>query len=92
MKVIYTNPAVGVDNVLSSDLFVDGPGNNDAYGHVELDVAPGPSQFSGPLTSLRRDRPVQRVPRDVNVTCDQPNGTPCAWDGTYSFTPPGHDQ
>ena len=27
----------------------------------------------------------------INVDCT-PHGSPCTWDGTYNFTPPGHDQ
>jgi hypothetical protein len=91
MNVVYTNPAV-VANVLSSDLFVDGPGNNDAHGHVALDVTPGPTQFSGPLTFSGGTGRFRGFHATVFVTCTLPAGSPCAWDGTYSFTPPGHDK
>jgi hypothetical protein len=90
MKVIYTNPAVK-NGVLSSDLYVDGPGNNDAYGHVALDVTPGPAQFSGPLTFSGGTGRFSGFHADITVTCTLPAGSPCAWDGPYSFTPPGHD-
>jgi hypothetical protein len=92
MDVVYTDLTVGVDNVLRSHLFIDGPGNNDAYGYVELDVAPGPNQFSGPLHLSGGTGRFSGFHADVDVTCDQPNGTPCVWDGTFSFTPPGHDK
>ena len=91
MKVIYTNPAV-VGTVLSSDLYVDGPGNNDAYGHVDLNVAPGPTRFSGPLTLSGGTGRFSGFHADITVTCTLPLGTPCAWDGPYRFTPPGHDK
>ena len=66
MKVVYTNPHV-VGTVLSSDLYVDGPGNNDAYGHVDLDLAPGRT-VRRTAHVLRRDRPVQRVPREPSTS------------------------
>ena len=90
-KVIYTNPAV-VGTVLSSDLYVDGPGNNDAYGHVDLNVAPGPTQWSGPLTFTSGTGRFSGFHATLRVTCAIPAGSPCAWDGPYSFTPPGHDK
>ena len=93
MKVIYTNPTVSGSTppVLSSDLYVDGPGNNDAYGHVALDVTPGPAQYSGPLTFSGGTGRFSGFHADITVTCTLPAGSPCAWDGPYSFTPPGHD-
>jgi hypothetical protein len=86
MNVVYTN--LHIENgVVISDLFVDGPGNNDAYGHVDLTIA----TWSGPLTFSGGTGRFRGFHAAVTVTCDQPNGTPCSWDGTYSFTPPGHD-
>ncbi len=55
MNVVYTDLTVGVDNVLRSHLFIDGPGNNDAHGYVELDVAPGPT--SSAARSISRAGP-----------------------------------
>jgi hypothetical protein len=89
-KVIYANPAVS-NGVLSSNLYVDGPGNNDAYGHVALDVAPGPNQWSGPIVFTSGTGRFSGFHASLWVTCAIPAGTPCAWDGPYSFTPPGHD-
>ena len=88
MKVIYTNPAV-VGGVLSSDLYVDGPGNNDAYGHVALT-----SRGRLPARSRSPAGPAGSAGSTpcVTVTCTLPAGSPCAWDGPYSFTPPGHDK
>jgi hypothetical protein len=92
MKVIYTNPAVaGTPPVLSSDLYVDGPGNNDAYGHVALNVAPGATQFTGPLTFSGGTGQFRGFHAILWVTCAIPAGTPCAWDGPYIFIGPGHD-
>ena len=87
MKVIYTYPAV-VAAVLSSDLFVDGPGNNDAYGHVALTLG----TCTGPLTFSGGTGRFSGFHATVTVTCTLPAGSPCAWDGPYSFTPPGHDK
>jgi hypothetical protein len=93
MKVIYTNPAVA-NGELSSDLYVDGPGNNDAYGHVDLNVDPKSSVplFSGPLTLSGGTGRFSGFHATIHVTCTLPAGSPCAWDGPYSFTPPGHDK
>ena len=82
-KVIYTNPAV-VGTVLSSDLYVDGPGNNDAYGHVDLTLG----TFTGQLTLSGGTGRFSGFQAKVNVTC----AATCTWDGSYSFTPPGHDK
>ena len=51
---------IGSTTRVDSDLFLDGPGNNDAYGHVELSSR---VTVYRPAHVLRRDRPVQRVPR-----------------------------
>jgi hypothetical protein len=93
MKVVYTNPAVA-NGVLSSDLYVDGPGNNDAYGHVDLNVDPkSPAPlYSGPLTLSGGTGRFSGFQARVAVTCTLPAGSPCAWDGPYGFTPPGHDK
>ena len=46
MKVIYTNAAEIHRRAWTADLVLDGPGNNDAYGHVTLNLLTG----TGPLT------------------------------------------
>jgi hypothetical protein len=69
---------------LNSDLIIDGPGNNVAYGHVALDLSNGTGvvTLSGGTGEFRGFR--ARV--DVS-----PLGWPdVAWDGEYSFDPPGH--
>jgi hypothetical protein len=87
MHVVYTNPQFDNNGVLHSDLFIDGPGHNDAYGHVDLNTASwtGPLTFSGGTGRFRGFR------ARIAVTCAL-GGSPCAWDGPYSFTPPGHDK
>jgi hypothetical protein len=83
MKVIYASAADFTTLTLDSDLVLAGPGNNDAYGHVVLDLSTG-------LGTLRFTGGTGRFSgfqADVNVTC----AATCAWDGSYSFTPPGHD-
>ena len=83
MKVVYTNPAV-VGNVLNSDLVVDGPGNNDAYGHVDAQCRSQPwTQYSGPLTFSGGTGRFSGFHADLWVTCTLPAGSPCAWDGLY---------
>ena len=79
MKVIYTSAAgaTGVD----SDLVLDGPGNNDAYGHVTLSFATG----TGVVTLSGWTGRFSGFHARVAVTY---NGV-WHWDGTYSFTPPG---
>jgi hypothetical protein len=85
-KVIYASAAgaTGID----SNLVLDGPDDNDAYGHVTLSFltlngvvtfSGGTGRFSGFHASVA-----------VTYHGDDPNH-PWHWDGTYSFTPPGHD-
>ena len=92
MNVVYTNPAVDNNGVLISDLFVDGPGNNDAYGRVALDVNPmSPTLFIGSITFSGGTGRFSGFHANITVDC-RPAGSPCTWDGPYSFTPPGHDK
>ena len=56
MRVVYAS-AAGASG-LDSDLVLDGPGNNDAFGHVTLDA----QTLSGEVT-FSGDRAVQWVPR-----------------------------
>ena len=87
MKVIYASaPAF---NCLCSDLVLDGPGNNDAYGHVTLDLqtfpgVPGSLTFSGGTGRFRGFH--------ANVAVTVTSDGVWHWDGTYRFTPPGHDR
>jgi len=85
MRVVYAS-AAGADS-LDSDLVLDGPGNNNALGHVTLDFATlsGVVTFAGGTGRFRGFR------ASVDVTFDAGSGL-WRWDGTYSFTPPGHDR
>ena len=71
---------------LDSDLVLDGPGNNDAYGHVVLDLSTG----LGLLTFTGGTGRFSGFHAAVGQRHAPP--PPCAWDGSYSFTPPGHDK
>jgi hypothetical protein len=84
MKVIYASAADFTTLTLDSNLVLDGPGNNDAYGHVVLDLSTGLGilRFTGGTGRF------SGFQANVNVTC----AATCAWDGSYSFTPPGHEQ
>jgi hypothetical protein len=88
MKVVYTNAADFITMTLDTDVVLDGPGNNNAYGHVVLDLHTftGVITFSGGTGRFRGFHT-----GDLAVTC-APGGSPCAWDGPYSFAPPGRDK
>jgi hypothetical protein len=88
MKVVYASAPNFVTLTVDSDLVLDGPGNNDAYGHVVLDLQTfdGKVRLSGGTGRFRGFHAI------VDVACVSPAGSPCTWDGTYSFTPPGHDR
>ncbi len=72
---------------MDSDLVLDGPGNNDAYGHVTLDLPTG----TGAVTFSGGTGRFSGFHATVAVTV---TARPASWhwDGTYSFTPPGHDK
>jgi hypothetical protein len=82
MKVIYASAADLSTGMLNSDLVIDGPGHNAAFGHVVLDLhtltgvvmlSGGTGRFShfhaGPLA----------------VAC--PAFPDCSWDGPYRYGP-----
>lgn len=84
MRVVYASAADLNAGTLDSDLVLDGPGHNTAFGHVVLDLrtltgvvtfAGGTGRFThfhaGPLA----------------VAC--PAFPDCSWDGPYGFSP--HD-
>jgi hypothetical protein len=83
-NVIYA-AAAGATS-LNSDLTLDGPGNNNANGHVTLNflTATGVVTFSGGTGQF------SGFHASVVVTFNTNDGL-WHWDGTYSFTPPGHD-
>jgi hypothetical protein len=83
-KVIYTSAAGA--NGLHSDLVLDGPGNDDAYGHVTLSflTASGVVAFSGGTGGFSGFR------ARVAVTYHSDDQL-WHWDGTYRFIPSGDD-
>jgi hypothetical protein len=82
MKVVYTSAAGAAG--LESDIVLDGPGNNDASGHVTLNFATG----TGAVTFSGGTGRFSGFHASVVVIY---NGV-WHWDGTYSFIPPGQDQ
>jgi hypothetical protein len=83
MNVIYTSAAGATG--LDSDLVLDGPDNNDAYGHVTLNALTSVVTFSGGTGRF------SGFHASVVVTYNSDDQL-WHWDGTYSFIPPGHDQ
>ena len=83
-RVVYAsaagNPTPGF---LDSDLVIDGPGSNTAYGHVVLDLSTrtGVVTFSGGTGEFTHFHTGPIV-----VACPVPPD--CSWDGPYSFSPP----
>ena len=84
MKVIYASAPVFP--CLCSDIVLDGPGENDAYGHVTLNL----QTFTGVLTFSGGTGLFSGFHATVAVTVTS-DGV-WHWDGTYNFTPPGHDE
>ncbi len=86
-RVVYasavSNPTPGMF-VLDSDLVLDGPGNNSAFGHVVLNVLTltGTVTLSGGTGVFTHFHA-----GPINVAC--PAFPDCSWDGPYSFSP--HD-
>jgi hypothetical protein len=72
---------------LNSDVVLDGPGNNDAHGHVVLDL----NSFTGWVTFSGGTGQLSGFHAIAFVDC-RPTGSPCAWNGLYRFSPPGHDR
>jgi hypothetical protein len=82
-RVVYASAAGDpTPGFLNSDLVIDGPGHNSAYGHVVLDLSTrtGVVTFSGGTGEFTH---FQAGP--IAVACPVfPN---CSWDGPYSFRP-----
>jgi hypothetical protein len=83
-RVVYTSAAGDpTPGVLDSDLVLDGPGNNNAFGHVVLDL----STLSGVITfSGGTGEFIHFHAGPIMVEC--PAFPDCSWDGPYSFSPP----
>ena len=82
-RVVYTSAAGDpTPGVLDSDLVIDGPGHNTAFGHVVLDL----STLSGVVTlSGGTGRFAHFHAGPIMVAC--PAFPDCSWDGPYSFSP-----
>jgi hypothetical protein len=83
-KVVYASAAgVPTAGLLNSDLVLDGPGNNTAYGHVVLHLSTmtGVVTFSGGTGEFSHFHA-----GPIAVAC--PVLPDCTWDGPYSFSPP----
>jgi hypothetical protein len=82
-NVVYASAAGDpTPGQLNSDLIIDGPGNNTAYGHVVLDLSTG----IGVVTFSGGTGEFKHLHAQVAVT--PLGGVNYAWDGTYSFSPP----
>jgi hypothetical protein len=82
-RVVYTSAADLTLGVLDSDLVIDGPGHNTAFGHVVLDL----SSLSGVVTlSDGTGKFTHFHAGPITVAC--PAFPDCTWDGPYSFSPP----
>ena len=83
-RVVYASAAGDpTPGVMDSDLVIDGPGNNNAFGHVVLDL----STLSGVVTlSGGTGKFTHFHAGPITVAC--PAFPDCSWDGPYSFTPP----
>ena len=82
MKVIYTDaagPFGSGDFGFDTDIVLDGPGNNDAYGHVVLSFLTG----TGTVTFSGGTGRFSGFHASAAVTYSDT----WHWDGTYSFTP-----
>ena len=83
-RVVYASAAGDpTPGVLDTDLVIDGPGNNSAFGHVVLDLSTlsGVVTFSGGTGEFSNFHAGPLV-----VAC--PSFPDCSWDGPYSFSPP----
>ena len=83
-RVVYASAAGDpTPGVLDSDLVIDGPGHNTAFGHVVLDL----STLSGTVTlSGGTGRFTHFHAGPITVAC--PRFPDCSWDGPYDFSPP----
>ena len=85
-RIFYAS-AIGdpTPGMLDSDLVIDGPGNNTAFGHVWLNVSTIP--FTGRVTLSGGTGVFAHFHAElIRVAC--PDFPVCTWDGSYSFSPP----
>lgn len=83
-NVVYAQAANFSTLMLDSDLVIDGPGESTAFGHVVLNLVTrsGSITFDGGTG----------VFSGFHASADVSYHGVWHWDGTYSFTPPGHDE
>jgi len=79
MNVVYSSAAGATS--LNSDLVLDGPGNNNASGHVTLNFL----TLSGVVTFSGGTGRFSKFHARVAVTYDTTDGL-WHWDGTYTFS------
>jgi hypothetical protein len=79
MRVVYSSAAAFP--LLNSDLVLDGPGNNDAPGHVTLNLR----TLSGVVTLSGGTGRFSKFQARVDVTYDPADGL-WHWEGTYTFS------
>jgi len=82
-RVVYASAAGDpTPGMLDSDLVVDGPGNNAAFGHVVLNLTThtGVVTFTGGTGEFSHFRA-----GPIAVAC--PALPDCSWDGPYGFSP-----
>jgi hypothetical protein len=81
MRVFYASAADFGAGTLDSDLVLDGPGHNNAFGHVELNLA----TFTGVVTFSRGTGRFSHFHAGpLAVAC--PAFPACSWDGAYGFS------
>jgi hypothetical protein len=85
-NVVYAQAVDFRAGVLDSDLVIDGPGDNAAFGHVVLDLVTS----SGSITFSGGTGVFSGFHARVAVTYNTGDNL-WHWDGTYNFVPPGHD-
>jgi hypothetical protein len=85
MRVVYSSAPDLTHGVLDSDLVIDGPGNNKAFGHVVLTL----STLSGVVTLSGGTGRFIHLHAQIDVAC--PNYPDCSWEGTYIFSPPSNN-
>jgi hypothetical protein len=81
-RVVYASAANLATGVLDSDLVIDGPGHNTAFGHVVLSL----STLTGVVTLSGGTGEFTHFHAEpITVAC--PRFPECSWDGPYTFSP-----
>jgi hypothetical protein len=87
-RVVYASAVTDFTGVYESDLMIDGPGNNDAFGHVVVDLGapPGPAPIGEITFSGGTGVFAHFHAGPIVVACS--DAINCSWDGPYKFSPP----